>query len=144
MREKVIVSIRGIHHTEEDDSVEVVSMGEMLKKEDAIYVCYEEASDEADGEDCEIVKSLMKVKPGQVEIIKKGPTETHMIFVEGKDTMSYYSTPFGELEVVIHTKRLECLESDSGFHIELEYALEVNAAHMSDCNVDIKVEWKRG
>lgn len=144
MREKVIVSIRGIHQGEADDSVEVVSMGEMLKKEDAIYVSYEEASDEADGTDCEIVKSLMKVKPGQVEIIKKGPAETHMIFVEGKDTMSYYSTPFGELEVVIHTKRLACVEMDNGVHIELEYALEVNAAHMSDCNVDIKVEWKRG
>ncbi len=142
MKKEVTVSIRGIHSNEGDDSVEVVSMGEMLKKEENIYVSYEEASDEGDGVDCEIVKSLMKVKPNQVEIIKKGPTETHMIFIEGKDTMSYYSTPFGELEVVIHTHRLERIEQENGFQILLEYALEVNAAHMSDCNVDIKVNWK--
>lgn len=140
MKREVTVSIRGIHSSEGDDSVEVVSMGDMLEKDGKIYVSYEEASDE--GDDCQIVKSLMKVKPEQVEIIKKGPAETHMIFVEGKDTMSYYSTPFGELEVVIHTHRLERVELENGFQILLEYALEVNAAHMSDCNVDIRVNWK--
>ncbi len=140
MKREVTVSIRGIHSSGGDDSVEVVSMGDMLEKDGNICVSYEEASDE--GEDCQIVKSLMKVKPEQVEIIKKGPAETHMIFVEGKDTMSYYSTPFGELEVVIHTQRLERVELENGFQILLEYALEVNASHMSDCNVDIRVNWK--
>lgn len=140
MKKEVKVSISGIHNNAEEETVEVVSMGEMFEKDDQIYVSYEEAADDASGEDCEIIKSMMKVRPDQIEIIKSGATETHMIFVEDKDTLSYYSTPFGELEVSIHTDRLEQIQTDSGFRILLKYVLEVNATHMSDCNVDIRVE----
>lgn len=140
MKKEVKVSIRGIHNNTKEETVEVVSLGEMFEKDNQIYVSYEEAADDVSGEDCEIIKSMMKVKPDQIEIIKRGPTETHMIFVEDKDTLSYYSTPFGELEVSIHTDRLERIQMDSGFRILLEYVLEVNATHMSDCNVEIRVE----
>lgn len=64
-----------------------------------------------------------------------------MVFIEDRDTISYYSTPFGELEVAIHTDRLERRERDNGFQILLEYALEINASHMSNCNVDIRVDY---
>lgn len=140
MKTDVKISIRGIQNSEEDDSVEIVSLGEMYEKGDQIYVSYEEGSEAAPGMDCEIVKSMLKIQPQQVEIIKKGSTETHMVFVQDKDTISYYSTPFGEMEVAIHTKKLERLNTEKGFHILLNYALEINAAHVSDCNVDIRVE----
>lgn len=141
MKKDVKISISGIHSNSEEETVEVVSMGEMYETDEQICISYEEAADEAAGVDCEIVKSMLKVKPDQIEIIKKGATETHMVFIEDRDTLSYYSTPFGELEVAIHTDRLERRETGKGFQILLEYALEVNAAHMSDCNVDIKVEY---
>lgn len=141
MKKDVKISISGIHSNSEEETVEVVSMGEMYETDEQICISYEEAADEAVGVDCEIVKSMLKVKPDQIEIIKKGATETHMVFIEDRDTLSYYSTPFGELEVAIHTDRLERRETGKGFQILLEYALEVNAAHMSDCNVDIKVEY---
>ncbi|MCM1245265.1 MAG: DUF1934 domain-containing protein [Roseburia sp.] len=141
MKKDVKVSISGVHNNLQEETVEVVSMGELYEKDDKIYVSYDEASDSAPGVDCEIVKSLLKVKKDQVEIIKKGITETHMVFIQDKDTISYYSTPFGELEVAIHTDRLEKTTNEQGFQIFLEYALEINAAHMSSCNVDIKVEY---
>ena len=141
MKKDVKISISGIHSNSEEETVEVVSMGEMYETDEQICISYVEAADEAVGVDCEIVKSMLKVKPDQIEIIKKGATETHMVFIEDRDTLSYYSTPFGELEVAIHTDRLERRETGKGFQILLEYALEVNAAHMSDCNVDIKVEY---
>ena len=67
-----------------------------------------------------------------------------MVFVEGKDTISYYSTPFGEMEVSIHTDHLKKMETEKGFQILLKYALEINSAHVSDCNVDIRVEQRNG
>lgn len=140
MKTDVKISIRGIQNNMSEDSVEVVSLGEMCEKDNQIYVSYEEGTEEASGVDCDIVKSMLKICPNQVEIIKKGATETHMVFVEDKDTISYYSTPFGEMEVAIHTDKLERVNTEKGFQILLKYALEVNAAHMSDCNVDIRVE----
>ena len=103
-----------------------------------------EAMDDVEGEDCEMVQSQLKIRDGQVEILKEGGTRTHMVFVKNQDMLTYYSTPFGELEIVIHTDRLEHRKLDNGFHVELEYALEVNAAHMSNCNVRIQVEELEG
>lgn len=141
MKKNVKVSISGIHNNSEAETVEIVSVGELYEQEEQICVSYDEAVDGDSGVDCEMIKSMLKIKPEQVEIIKKGSTQTHMIFIEDADTVSYYSTPFGELEVVIHTKRLERNKTEQGFEIFLEYALEVNAAHMSNCNVDIRVDY---
>lgn len=140
MKTDVKISIRGIQDNTNEESVEVVSLGEMYEKGDRIYVSYEEGTEGACGMDCDLVKSMLKVCPDQVEIIKKGAAETHMVFVQDKDTISYYSTPFGEMEVAIHTDKLEQINTEKGFQILLKYALEVNATHMSDCNVDIRVE----
>lgn len=144
MKSKVKVSVCGIHGNADEEKVEIVSLGEMYESGNQICVSYEEAADEASGVDCDIVKSLLKVCPEQVEIIKKGATETHMVFVEDKDTISYYSTPFGEMEVSIHTNKLDRMENERGFRIFLSYVLEINASHMSDCNVEIKVEHIHG
>lgn len=141
MKKNVKVSISGIQNNDNEEMVEVVSVGEMMQRDDHICVSYEEAADNAAGVDCQLVKSMLKVKPDQIEIIKKGAAQTHMVFVEDRDTISYYSTPFGELEVAIHTDRLERKERDNGFQILLEYALEINASHMSNCNVDIRVDY---
>lgn len=141
MKKNVKVSISGIQNNDNEETVEVVSVGEMLQRDDHICVSYEEAADNASGVDCQLVKSMLKVKPDQIEIIKKGAAQTHMVFIEDRDTISYYSTPFGELEVAIHTDRLERKERDNGFQILLEYALEINASHMSNCNVDIRVDY---
>lgn len=144
MKTDVKISIRGIQNNVKDDSVEVVSLGEMYEKDDLICVSYEEGADAASGMDCDIINSLLKIHPNQVEMIKKGSAETHMVFVQDKDTISYYSTPFGEMEVTIHTNKLERLDTENGFQIFLNYALEINTAHVSDCNVDIRVEHMRG
>lgn len=141
MKKNVKVSISGIQNNDGEETVEVVSVGEMMQRDDHICVSYEEAADNAVGVDCQLVKSMLKVKPDQIEIIKKGAAQTHMVFIEDRDTISYYSTPFGELEVAIHTDRLERRERDNGFQILLEYALEINASHMSNCNVDIRVDY---
>ena len=140
MKTDVKISIRGMQNGVGGDAVEVVSLGEMYEKGDGIYVSYEEGTDAAAGMDCDVVKSLLKICPDQVEIIKKGAAETHMVFVEDKDTISYYSTPYGEMEVAVHTDQLEQINTEKGFQILLKYALEINAAHMSDCDVDIRVE----
>ncbi len=140
MKKDVKISIRGIHNNTAEDTVEIVSFGELSEQEGQVCVSYEEAVDGASGIDCDVVRSLLKVCPDQVEIIKKGAAETHMVFVEDKDTISYYSTPFGEMEVTIHTNKLEKNKTDDGFQILLKYVLEINAAHMSECNVDIRVE----
>ena len=81
MKTDVKISIRGIQDNADEESVEVVSLGEMYEKGGKIYVSYEEGTEGVCGADCELVKSMLKVCPDQVEIIKKGAAETHIVFV---------------------------------------------------------------
>lgn len=140
MKKDVKISIVGLHQNGTTDSLEVISFGEMYEEDGQTIVKYEEALDNSAGKDCEMVQSQLKLRENQVEILKEGGTQTHMVFVKDQDMLTYYTTPFGELEIVIHTDHLEQKKLDNGFHVELGYALEVNAAHVSDCNVRIKVE----
>lgn len=87
-----------------------------------------------------VVKNLVKYKDDQLEIIKHGPAESHMVFVPNETTYSYYSTPVGELEIALSTKSLQKILTERGFHLKLDYDLELNQTFLSNCNVDIFIE----
>ena len=123
-----------------EDKVEVVSVGKMYEEEGAVCVSYEEMSDANEMGIVHVVNNLLKVQDNQVEVIKKGASESHMVFVPEQATYTYYSTPIGELEVSIFTKQIEREQTSKGFRLVLQYDLEMNQTMISQCNVDITVE----
>lgn len=137
MKRRAKISVCGIHETEDKDQVEVVSLGEW----EATDTGYEAVYKDADGDNPEqLVQTTIVVKEDHVEIIKEGSMKSHMVFIPDRETLSYYTTPFGELEVSILTTRLECQESENEAEIFLEYTLEVNGTQMSNADVHIKIE----
>lgn len=123
-----------------EDKVEVVSVGKMYEEDGAVCVSYEEMLDENETGVVHVVKNLLKVQDNQVEVIKRGSAESHMVFVPEQATYTYYSTPIGELEVSIFTKQIEHEQMTNGFRLMLQYDLEMNQMTISQCNVDIVVE----
>ncbi len=124
----------------EEDKVEVVSVGKMYEEDGAVCVSYEEMTDENETGIVHVVRNLLKVHDNQVEVIKRGTSESHMVFVPEQATYTYYSTPIGELEVSIFTKQIEHEQMPNGFRLVLQYDLEMNQMMISQCNVDITVE----
>ena len=124
----------------EEDKVEVVSVGKMYEEDGAVCVSYEEMTDENETGIVHVVRNLLKVQDNQVEVIKRGTPESHMVFVPEQATYTYYSTPIGELEVSIFTKQIEREQMSNGFRLVLQYDLEMNQTMISQCNVDITVE----
>lgn len=139
----VKVTVRGNHWTEDEDAddIEVISMGKMYKKDGFICVSYDEVTEACDNGVAEATINTVRFNDDQVEIIKKGPAASHMIFVPGRCTYTYYSTPFGELEVSIYTKELKKEISENSFWIQLRYDLEMNQVSLSRSNVRIEVEF---
>ena len=132
MTKEVKLRICGMHMHGEDgdrDDVEVISVGQMCERDGFAWITYEE-----------VVKNLVKYKDDQLEIIKHGPAESHMVFVPNETTYSYYSTPVGELEIALSTKSLQKILTERGFHLKLDYDLELNQTFLSNCNVDIFIE----
>ena len=142
MAQEVKLRVRGIQMQGEatEDNVEVVSVGQMYEKDGFTCLTYDEVVDESEGGALQVVNNLMKIRDDQVEVIKKGPTESHMVFVPERTTYTYYSTPVGELEISIFTKQIERIQMANGFHLMLQYNLEMNQTFISQCSVDLVVE----
>lgn len=140
MTQEVKLRVCGIQGEDPEDNVEVVSIGQMYQEDHYVCLAYDEVVDESDSGVVQVVKNLMKISDNQVEVIKKGPSESHMVFVPDQTTYTYYTTPLGELEVSIFTKEILREERENGFHLLLRYDLEMNSTFISQCSVDIIVE----
>ncbi|MCH5266031.1 MAG: DUF1934 domain-containing protein [Lachnospiraceae bacterium] len=139
MSQEVKIKIRGLHGPGEEP-VEVVSVGQMYEKDGYMCIAYDEVVSEEENGLVQVGKNLLKIRDDQVEVIKKGPSESHMVFVPERTTVTYYSTPVGELEVGIHTDHIEKNNYANGFDLRLQYELEMNQTFISRCSVTIAVE----
>lgn len=142
MVQEVKLRIRGvqIQGEEDEDNVEVVSVGQMCERDGFTCITYEEVIAEDENHNVQIAKNLLKIRDEQVEVIKKGTVASHMIFVPEQTTYTYYSTPMGELEIGIFTKEMICEKKERGFRLKMRYNLEMNNTFISQCHIDIEVE----
>lgn len=143
MTKEIKLRVCGMHMQGPDgtqDDIEVVSVGQMCERDGFVCITYDEVVEEEENGVVQAVKNLIKYKEGQLEVVKRGPSECHMVFVPDRTTYTYYSTPMGELEVGLYTKSLEKIMTEKGFHLRLAYDLEMNQTFLSHCNMDIIVE----
>ncbi len=142
MTEEIKLKIRGLHSQGEqnEDTIEVVSIGKMYETEGTLCIDYEEVAEETDEGVVQTAKCLMKIGKESVEVIKKGGNESQMLFMPGQTTYTYYSTPFGEIEIGLHTEYIKRTEKDRGFQLNMGYNMEMNQSFVSHCNVEIEVE----
>ncbi len=136
MKKNVVITVRGLQRAVSDDEpVEVISAGTYLRKADTHYLSYEEAD-----EDGKITKNRIKITPESIEMTKQGGITTQMIFVKGQKQYACYATPFGELTLGMTTNYIKVTEEEQQISAELRYDLEINGAHMSECELDIDVK----
>ena len=87
-------------------------------------------------------KNTIKIADNRVDVIKKGDNNVHMIFEPDTKNMTFYQTPIGNLLIGINTLGISQKEDDLNIQTKIDYALEVNYSHMSDCSIEIKVKSK--
>lgn len=126
---------------EQGDTVEVVSVGDLYQEDGFLCLAYDEVVDEEENGIVQVVKNEIKISDEQVEVIKKGPSRSHMVFVPDQTTFTYYSTPMGELEVSIFTDEIKKIDYDNGFRLNMNYQLEMNQTFVSNSSVNIAVEY---
>lgn len=139
MTRDVLVSITGARFSEYDkEDVEMIVGGDYFWKNEKHYIRYEEVMENSG----EIVKNTIKITPDTMDIMKKGSIQTHMVFRKGKDNVSCYLTPVGELMVGIHTKDIQIEEKLESLRVKVEYSLEINYDHIADCSIVVCVRSK--
>lgn len=135
MTKEVLIAISGLQfEVDEDQAVEVITVGEYYYKNGKHYILYEEVQ-EGEG----VTKNTIKISDHQVDILKKGANNVHMVFEENKQNLTYYNTMYGELLIRISTTRVQKKEEENLLLTEIDYGLDINYNHISDCSIRIKI-----
>lgn len=139
MTKDVLISIKGLQFDmQAEEAIEVISAGEYYFQGGKHFVLFDEISEDEDGRGG-LTKSTLKASRDQIELIKKGVTNVHMIFEKGKKNMTYYNMPFGQLLIGLETNRIVMLEEEDSIGIRLEYGMDINYSFAADCTIDIKI-----
>ena len=137
MTKDILISIKGLQfESGSDEAVEMIAPGEYFFRNGKHYVLYEEIAESPDG-DNDISKNTVKISKDQVEIMKKGGSNVHMVFQENQKNLTYYTTPFGQLMISIFTNHINIKEKDEVIEITLRYDLEINQTFVSDCEINM-------
>jgi uncharacterized beta-barrel protein YwiB (DUF1934 family) len=137
MKKKAIITVDSTVLNNEEDLIGVVTPGDFYKIEDGFKVEYEETKLSG----MEGTKTTIIIRDKSFDLIREGTTETKMEFQNNVRTVSMYKTPYGILDVSIHTKKLDINVNEEGGDINTIYMLEIGgqAAMKTNLAINIKV-----
>lgn len=142
MDKNVLIHIKGLQMmepTDEQEPIELVVPGQYYFKNGSHYLRYEELMDETSAEP---TVNYIKISSKAVEVRKKGLVNVHMVFERGKKNMTYYSTPYGTVEMGIAATGVMIEESENGIDMKVDYALEMNEEYVADCYLTVSAQSK--
>lgn len=141
MNKDVLIHVRGLHVLDADgdqEPIEMVVPGQYYYKNGSHYLRYEEIMEDFR----EPTINYIKMSPTGVEVRKKGLVNVHMVFEQGKKNMTYYTTPFGTIQMGIAATNLDLEESEENLNMKVDYALDMNEQHVADCYLAIQAQPK--
>lgn len=137
MTKDVLIRIHGIQLADgSQDNLEMITSGSYYKKNEKHYIVYEEVLEGYKG----TVKNVIRIQSDCMDIIKTGVTNVHMVFEQDKKRISCYSTPLGEFMVGLTTKTIVLDEEEDKINAKVNYSLELNHEHVSECNIQVEVQ----
>ena len=123
MDKEVLIHVRGLQTMDADgeqEPLEIVVPGQYYFRNGSHYLRYEEVMEDF----AEPTVNYIKISRKGMEVRKKGVVNVHMVFEQGKKNMTYYTTPYGTIEMGIAATNLNLQESDGGLDMKVDYALE--------------------
>lgn len=141
MTRDVLIKISGFQKLDgEKENVEMITTGDYFLKNGKHYVIYDEMMEGVEGK----VRNTLKITPEKMDIQKRGNAQTHMIFEQDKKNMTRYLTPMGELVVEIFTNQIRLEEEADSLKVSVDYSLDINYDHVSDCCITLDVCSRQG
>ena len=141
MTKEVLIRVQGLQAISEEgeqEPIELVVPGEYYFRNGSHYLKYEEMLDDT----ARPTVNYIKMSGKGMEVRKKGLVNVHMVFEPGKKNMSYYTTPFGTLEMGISATRLEISEEQDILEARVHYSMDMNSEYYAECYLEIEVQAK--
>ena len=136
MTKDIMLRISGVQFPDGEDNSEemvVITSGSYFEKDGRHYIKYDEVQEDSN----EVIRNLLKIENGSLELTRRGMTNVHMVFEKDKKSESYYDTPFGRFLVGISATHLDVREKEDSIDVQVKYALEINSEYIADCSISI-------
>ena len=138
MAGKACLTLTGRQRDEagQESVTELSTAADYEEKDGCIYIFYEEA----EGQEPEAVcRNLIKIEGSVLEVTKRGPISSRMVFEAGKLHRTDYATPYGTLRLEVSTRRLTLSLQEDGAEAHLEYTLISEGRLLSDCALSLSL-----
>lgn len=119
-----------------EEPIEIVTAGSYVYRNGRHVIEYDEVFEGMEGK----THNIVSIGDSQAEVHKKGQADVDMIFEKDKTNVTYYSTPFGTIEMMIATTDIHVTEEPDRIGLEIEYALSMNETHVADCSLSLIAE----
>lgn len=136
MDNNVVIKICGLSKIEDTgENVETLAVGKYYMKNNKHYVLYDEVDEESGIK----IKNTIKFNENSAEVSRKGDINGKMIFVNGENNQSLYSTPYGDLLMEVLTKEIKLKHQEDNIQLKIDYELYANNSKVSDNIINIEV-----
>ncbi|WP_040210586.1 DUF1934 domain-containing protein [Clostridium polynesiense] len=136
MKKKAIISISSNQEIDKDDIIEVITPGDFYKDTHGFRVSY----DETEISGMEGTKTKLLITEDKFMLEREGTTTTKMEFQKNNDSLSLYNTPYGMLELKIHTKDLKVNVNEEGGEVFVNYNLSIGGQKPQTTLLTIKIK----
>ncbi|MBU3108171.1 DUF1934 domain-containing protein [Clostridium gasigenes] len=117
MKKKAIISVKSISELDKKDSIEVITPGDFIIEDGIFKAIYKET--ELSGMRGTV--TTINIFEENFILERTGTTNTKMEFELDKTAISLYSTPYGVMDLQIHTEELEINVDENGGDIRAKY-----------------------
>lgn len=126
---KVIVKINSKQKNDKQNTIKMKALANVYTKNGILYVIYKEKE----------TSTMLKIQKDSLTLTRTGGVQQQQVFVEGKESVSDYITPYGNLKMKVKTHRLEIITGMNST-IKIDYALYINNSWQSDNELMIRLE----
>ncbi len=136
MRKKAVISLRSFNDLDKDDVIEVVTPGEFLVTDNGFKAIYEET--ELSG--MSGTTTTLTMLDDKLVLEREGNISAKMDFKKGETSVSLYNTPYGVIDLQIHTEDLNVNINENGGDITAEYSMELAGQPPITTKLAVKVK----
>lgn len=121
MKKNAIISLKSYSDLDADDVIEVVTPGEFIVTDDGFKAIYEETELSGMGG----TTTTLTVIDDSLLLEREGNVSAKMDFKKGETSISLYNTPYGALDLQIHTEDLNVDINENGGVVTAKYLMEL-------------------
>lgn len=125
-----------IRNGQDQETYELITFGEYIRKSSSSYLRYEEVTEEGS------IQTTVKIAEREGSILRNGAVKMRLPFQKNKYLSGSYETPYGTLEMGTKTSRIshEFNESIRKGEIDLLYDLKMQGTHAGTYHLLISFE----